>query len=153
MEKCIPEGRYNLILVIPEKYLGVMEKTHIVKMYGVHQGDLITFEDAENPYFEVHFDDADIHEIVSDLVKNQVEADIQVMPLYQDQKYQTRVDFNVYIRNTKDEGTVSYINTKDEENLAYELTELLKELNDNDIHEANTIIAKRINQLHSVGWI
>lgn len=41
MEKCIPEGRYNLILVIPEKYLGVMEKSHIVKMYGVHEANTI----------------------------------------------------------------------------------------------------------------
>lgn len=152
MEQTIPEGRFNLILEIPEKFLSAFGQSSLIQDYSINKTDLVCFEEASQPYFEVNLVDADIKEVVTGLIEAKIEADLQVLPLYQDEHYQTRVSFNAYVRNVKNQ-TLSYINSKDEEDLAYELKITLGQLNEQGIHEADAVILNRINELHSVGWL
>lgn len=152
MEQVIPEGRYNLTILMAEKFLPAFGGSNIIKDHGINKQDLVMFEEVEKPYFEVNLNDAEIKDVVNSLIAQKIEADIQVLPLYQDERYQTSVSFNAFVRN-RGNKTLSYINSKDEENLAYELQIVLGSLNMNCIHEADQIILHKINDLHPVGWV
>lgn len=152
MQQVIPEGRYNLTILMAEKFLQVFGGSSIAKDHGLNKQDIVVFEDVEKPYFEVNLHQVEIKDIVNILIDQKIEADIEVMPLYQDEHYQTSVSFNAFVRN-RGSQTLSYINSKDEENLAYELQIVLSSLNLNCIHEADQIISHRINELHPVGWV
>lgn len=157
----IPSGIYDLDILIPHNHLAVVKQLGFVEQHNLSDDDFCVFEEnmtrsisgvIHSPYIEIHLEDANIAEIVSDLIKGNVEADIQVLPLYQDPNYTNRVDFNVFLRNNNGVVT-SYINQKDQEDIAYELTVLLNELHEKGIHEADEHIIAKINGLHSLGWI
>ncbi len=152
MQQIIPDGHYNLVILMAEKFLSVFTQTCLIHKHGIAVQDLTVFEDSEKPYFEVNIEHADISDVVNSLINHDIEADIQVLPLYQDENYKTSVGFNAFVRDCGDQ-TLCYINSKEEEEAAAELQSMLANLNANGIHEADTLILARINELHSVGWV
>lgn len=155
MQQMIPTGIFKLNLLIPAQYLGAFKQIDLLDIYTVSPDELFIMDDTDKPYFEVDLDDAQISEVVNSLISNKVEADIQVLPLFNDSDSgESRVNYNAFIRNI-DGVFTCFINSKDEEALAYGLYEALNELNKNNIHEADEIMLNRINELHSlkVGWL
>ena len=155
MQQMIPTGFFKLNLLIPAQYFDAFKQTDILDIYAVSPDELFIMEDTDKPYFEVDLDDAQISDVVNSLISNNVEADIQVLPLFNDSDSgEIRVNYNAFIRNI-DGVFTCFINSKDEEALAYGLYEALNELNKNNIHEADEIMLNRINELHSlkVGWL
>lgn len=157
----IPFGTYNLDILIPAKHLPVVKQLRLVEQHSLSEGDIIVFEENMTrsitgvhhaPYVEMNLESANIEAIVTELIENNIEADIQVQPLYEDEKYTNRVDFNVFLRNNN-EVVTSYVNHKEQEDTAYELTVLLNELHEKGIHEADEHIIAKINSLHSLGWL
>lgn len=156
-----PTGIYDLIVLFPIKHLEAVKQMDFVKEYGLTERNFNTFENNEvrsisgvkhAPYAEMHIENAEILDVISGMIQGGVEADFQVEPLYQDEKYVTSVEFNVYLRN-KNGVVTCYTNGKELENAAYELTILLNELNEKGIHEADEHIVAKINSLHSLGWV
>ena len=100
MQQMIPTGFFKLILLIPAQYLGAFKQTDILDIYTVSPDELFITYDTDKPYFEVDLDDAQISEVVNSLISNKVEADIQVLPLFNDSDSgEIRVNYNAFIRN------------------------------------------------------
>ena len=155
MQQMIPTGIFKLNLLIPAQYLAAFKQIDLLDIYTVSPDELFVMDDTDRPYFEVDLDDAQISDVVNSLISTKVEADIQVLPLFNySDSGEIRVNYNAFIRNI-DGVFTCFINSKDEEALAYGLYEALNELNKNNIHEADEIMLNRINELHSlkVGWL
>ena len=151
MQEFVPSGNFKLIVLVPAQYLDAFKQTGLLKTYDKATEDLVIMDESEKPYFEVNLDDAYIHDVVMDLMAGKVEADIQVLPLFDDSE---AISYNAFVRNI-DNDFKCFINSKDDENSAYELHLALLELNKHNIHEADEIMLKRIDALHSlkVGWL
>lgn len=156
-----PTGIYDLTVLFPVKHLEAVKQMDFVKKYGLTERNFNSFENNQvrsisgvkhAPYAEMQIDNAEILDVISGMIQGGVEADFQVEPLYQDEKYVTSVEFNVYLRN-KNGVVTCYTNGKELENAAYELTILLNELNEKGIHEADEHIVSKINSLHNLGWV
>lgn len=151
MQELVPTGNFKLTILVPAQYMDAFKQTGLLTTYDKANEELVIMDEAEKPYFEVNLDDAYIHEVVMDLMAGKVEADIQVLPLFEDSE---AISYNAFVRNIDNEFKC-FINSKDDENSAYELQLALLELNKNNIHEADEIMLKRIDNLHSlkVGWL
>lgn len=150
MEKCIPQGQYDLSIIMPGKYLRTIQDSLLLAEHGIFTGELYVI-DAVKPYIEIELEDANIQEVVNEMIQKNIEADIEVRPSV-NENMQIDHGFKAYTRHTN-EGTVSYVNSIKEDDIAYELTMALNELNEKGIHEADEVLLKRINQSHSIGWV
>lgn len=151
MSNIIPSEEYVLIIVTKAENVERLQQCDFIPTYGINLNEVIIM-DADNPYCEIQLDSANLNDIAQDIARQNIDADIQVLPTLNQQKYGVCIQFNAYVRQGDGLGEV-HINSKSDENIAYEFTQLVKDLEAKGITQASEMIQSKILELHPHGWV
>lgn len=106
--KYIPEGIFDLNIFLATEIIDVAQKSTLLNPNNSPSSSFIIFEDKERPTFEVSLKEADIHQVVSELIKLNLEADIQARPFFEGS------DIELFIRNRLINVSECFVDVRDQ---------------------------------------
>lgn len=142
----ISTGVYDLTIMMRPADLDTLEADGVLEKFECER--FYKHELYGQEVATCHFEEAYVNEVIEILSEKNIESDIKISPFF----HGDEVIKNAYTRLT-DGKIQAFSNLKTSEEVALQMTKLLKQLDDLGIDDGRDVILANIKGFHGIGFI